>query len=103
MNMNDFQRLTIASVGEAKMSEHLRAGMHALEDHVEEAHAAMTAMKSANDADEYVDQRERIEKMMGFILVDVAEICEGLDVLMDEVAMRNLVMLLQIRQENGGE
>lgn len=95
MNMNDFQRLTLASMGETRMIEHVRAGVRALTDHVEEARDAAVKMDGAETAEQYVDQRKRLEAMLGFILVDVAEICEGLNTVMGDVAMINLQNLMR--------
>lgn len=94
MNMYDFQRLTMATLPEAEMTEHVKMGVRALADHTEEATGAAISMDEAQDADEYLDARERLEKMLGFILVDVVEICEGLDVMMSDVAIGNLTELL---------
>ena len=98
MTLNDFQRLTIASMGAANMIEHVRAGVLALGDHVDEAKDAARVMEKAETSSTYVDARERLVHMLGFVLVDVAEICEGLDVLMADVAMENLCELVRIRK-----
>lgn len=95
MNMNDFQRLTLASMGEAKMIEHVRQGMRALEGHAEEAKDAANRMDNTLTAGAYMEHRDRLAAMMGFVLVDVAEVCEGLDMLMGDVAMENLEELLK--------
>ena len=97
MTLNDFQRLTIESMGAANMIEHVRAGVRALCDHVDEAKDAARVVEKAETPSAYVDARERLAHILGFVLVDVAEICEGLDVLMDDVAMENLCELVRIR------
>lgn len=98
MTLNDFQRLTIASMGESPMIEHVRAGVRALCDHVDEAKDAVAKMEKADTPKVYVDERERLTQTMGFLLVDIAEICEGLNELLEDVAMENLRELVRIRK-----
>lgn len=98
MTLNDFQCLTMASLGESTMIEHVRAGVRALCDHVDEAKDAAAKMEKADTADAYVDERERLTQTMGFLLVDIAEVCEGLNELLGDVARENLCELVRIRK-----
>lgn len=98
MTLNDFQCLTVASLGESTMIEHVRAGVRALCDHVDEAKDAVAKMEKADTPKVYVDERERLTQTMGFLLVDIAEICEGLNELLEDVAMENLRELVRIRK-----
>lgn len=98
MTLNDFQCLTMASLGESPMIEHVRAGVRALCDHVDEAKDAVAKMEKADTPKVYVDERERLTQTMGFLLVDIAEICEGLNELLEDVAMENLRELVRIRK-----
>lgn len=94
MNMHEFQRLTLATLPMMAMKDHLSAGMIALNDSVEDAAALYARMEKAENADEYIEAREDLGKAMGFVLAAVAQVCEGLDVIMDEVAMENIENLL---------
>ena len=98
MTLNDFQCLTVASLGESTNTEHVRAGVRALCDHVDEAKDAAAKMGKADTPKVYVEERERLTQTMGFLLVDIAEICEGMSELLEDVAMENLRELVRIRK-----
>lgn len=98
MTLNDFHRLTMASLGESTTIEHVRAGIRALCDHVDEAKDAEAKMEAAETPRAYMEERERLTQTMGFLLVDITEICEGLNELLEDVAMENLCELVRIRK-----
>lgn len=98
MNMNEFQRLATASTQRMVAQEKVEKGMMFLDDHVEEAAALYVKVEKARGA-EKATAADALADMLGFMLVDIAMICEGLMINMGSVATRNLMNAMQQRGE----
>ena len=99
MNMNEFQRLATASTKRMGVKEKVENGLMFLDDHVEEAAALYVKVDKARGA-EQAKAADALADMLGFMLVDIAMICEGLMMNMGSVATRNLMNVMkQLRGE----
>lgn len=98
MNMNEFQRLATASTQRMVAQEKVEKGMMFLDDHVEEAAALYVKVEKARGA-EKATAADALADMLGFMLVDIAMICEGLMINMGSVATRNLMNVMKQRGE----
>ena len=98
MNMNEFQRLATASTKRMGVKEKVENGLMFLDDHVEEAAALYVKVDKARGA-EQAKAADALADMLGFMLVDIAMICEGLMINMGSVATRNLMNAMQQRGE----
>ena len=98
MNMNEFQRLATASTKRMGVKEKVENGLMFLDDHVEEAAALYVKVDKARGA-EQAKAADALADMLGFMLVDIAMICEGLMMNMGSVATRNLMNAMQQRGE----
>ena len=99
MNMNEFQRLATASTKRMGVKEKVENGLMFLDDHVEEAAALYVKVEKARGA-EKATAADALADMLGFMLVDIAMICEGLMMNMGSVATRNLMNVMkQLRGE----
>ena len=98
MNMNEFQRLATASTQRMGVKEKVEKGLMFLDDHVEEA-AALYVKVDKERGEEQVMAVDKLADMLGFMLVDIALICEGLMMNMGSVATRNLMNVMKQRGE----
>lgn len=98
MNMNEFQRLATASTQRMGVKEKVENGLMFLDDHVEEA-AALYVKVDKERGEEKVMAVDKLADMLGFMLVDIALICEGLMMNMGSVATRNLMNAMRQRGE----
>lgn len=98
MNMNEFQRLATASTQRMGVKEKVENGLMFLDDHVEEAAALYVKVDKARGA-EQAKAADALADMLGFMLVDIAMICEGLMMNMGSVATRNLMNVMKQRGE----
>lgn len=98
MNMNEFQRLATASTQRMVVQEKVEKGMMFLDDHVEEAAALYVKVEKARGAEKAM-AADALADMLGFMLVDIAMICEGLMINMGSVATRNLMNVM--KQQRG--
>lgn len=98
MNMNEFQRLATASTQRMGVKEKVENGLMFLDDHVEEAAALYVKVDKARGV-EQAKAADALADMLGFMLVDIAMICEGLMMNMGSVATRNLMNVM--RQQRG--
>lgn len=98
MRMNDFARMTLSTLPVMKDKERLESGAMFINDHAEEVAALYARMDQAGEAKEYIKAREDLRKALGFVLVDVVQMCAGLGVLMDEVAVENLCDCMRDRR-----
>lgn len=99
MRMNDFARMTLSTLPLVKDKERLESGAMFLNDHAEDVAALYARMDSANETTEYIKAREDLRKALGFILVDVVQMCAGLGVLLEEVAVENLCDCMRDRRK----
>lgn len=95
MRLNDFQMITVKSLPETRKNERLEMGVLILNDHAEEAAAVFAHLDSAKDTEEFLQQREAMSKLAGFLLVDIVQICEGLGVDLEDVAIQNVLDYIQ--------
>lgn len=98
MNMNEFQRLATASTQRMGVKEKVEKGLMFLDDHVEEAAALYVKVDKARGAEQAMAV-DALADMLGFMLVDIALICEGLMMNMGSVATRNLMNVMKQRGE----
>lgn len=94
MNMNKFQRITCAAHLKMAKKAKVELGIGCLDDHLEEAADAYAKMDGAADRAAYMEGREKLMKMLGFMLADIALVCDGLSETMDNVAVENLIDLI---------
>lgn len=98
MNMNEFQRLATASTQRMGVKDKVEKGLMFLDDHVEEAAAMYVKVDKARGAEQAM-AADKLADMLGFMLVDIALICEGLMMNMGSVATRNLMNVMKQRGE----
>lgn len=98
MNMNEFQRLATASTQRMGVKEKVENGLMFLDDHVEEAAAMYVKVDKAMGAEKAM-AADKLADMLGFMLVDIALICEGLMINMGSIATRNLMNVMKQRGE----
>lgn len=98
MNMNEFQLITAVPMLEMAKVEKVERGIMYLDDHLEEAADAYAKMDAAKDHTAYMDAREKLKKMMGFMLSDIAMVCDGLGGRMGDIAVENLIDLMQAKE-----
>lgn len=98
MNMNEFQRISAAPMLEMAKVEKVERGIMYLDDHLEEAADAYAKMDSENSHREYLHAREKLKKMLGFMLSDIAMVCDGLGERMGDIAVKNLIDLMQAKE-----
>ena len=94
MNMNEFQRLATASTQRMGEKEKVEKGLMFLDDHVEEAAAMYVKVDKTRGAERSM-AADKLADMLGFMLVDIALICEGLMMNMGSVATRNLMNVMK--------
>ena len=99
MRMNDFARMTLSTLPLMKDKERMESGAMFLNDHAEEVAALYAKLDAANESTEYIKAREDLRKALGFVLVDVVQMCAGLGVLLDEVAVENLCDCMRERRK----
>ena len=98
MNMNDFQNIAVSGIRTETLHQKIEQGLMFLDDHLEEA-ATMYAKLENAKATESREAADKMADMLGFMLVDIALICEGLMMNMGVVAKRNLMKAMRQRGE----
>lgn len=98
MNMNEFQKIAVCGIRAGSLKERIEKGLMFLDDHMEEAAALYVKMEKAKGA-ESCKVAEEMADMLGFMLVDIALICDGMMMNMGSIALRNLMNVM--RQKAG--
>ena len=98
MNMNDFQNIAVSGIRTETLHQTIEQGLMFLDDHLEEA-ATMYAKLEKAKGTESREVADKLADMLGFMLVDIAMICQGLMMNMGSIAKRNLMNAMQQRGE----
>ena len=97
MNMNDFQDLAVCGIRVGSLQKRIEKGLMFLNDHMEEAAALYVKLEKAKEG-EGVKVADEMADILGFMLVDIALICDGLMRNMSSVALRNLMNLMEQKE-----
>lgn len=98
MNMNDFQNIAVSGIRTETLHQKIEQGLMFLDDHVEEAATMYAKLENAKGT-ECREAADKLADMLGFMLVDIAMICQGLMMNMGSIAKRNLMNAMQQRGE----
>lgn len=97
MNMDDFQDLAVCSIRAGSLQKRIEKGLMFLNDHMEEAAALYVKLEKAK-AGEGGKVADEMADMLGFMLVDIALICDGLMMNMGSIAKRNLMNVIEQKE-----
>lgn len=102
MLMSDFQELAKATLPDMKATERLDTGVVVFNDHADEL-AKMYAKKRqlilstdfVVDLEARAEAKRQLVDLIGYTLVDLVQICEGMGLSMDYVAARHIVTVIK--------
>ena len=97
MNMNDFQDLAVCGIRVGSLQKRIEKGLMFLNDHMEEAAALYVKLEKAK-VGEGGKVADEMADMLGFMLVDIALICDGLMMNMGSIAKRNLMNVMEQKE-----